>query len=120
MPYETRWVAPKRALKHQNVSLYHVYKNDNVEEMILGEFYTTNPNGDDNQFDVRKLSTWTEPPHPPFTNTAKNVRDLARLELAWKKYHAAGTEQKHIFKVLRRAIEKGELKAHPDTLKPKH
>jgi len=80
------WVDAYEFLTHKGVTIYHSYKNDDVDQGPREFWYCLLPwHGEDEAFDVRDLSTWYNDPE--------------------------GTDIK---KVLRDAINKGELKAPPD------
>jgi hypothetical protein len=74
MPYRTINVKAPLFMTHKAVKVYHVFRHDDATAGDLRTYaYTLDPfaGSDDDRdgkvtFDVRKLSTWQEPPHPPF------------------------------------------------------
>lgn len=118
MPYRTtsRWVNPKRLLKHKGIAIYHTYEDDDIDNGEQRYWFTTF--NDENcesfvnrDFDVRYLSTWTEPTHPPYTSGLKGDA-LHAANKAWEKYWADKVEFKHIKGVIKAAIDKGEINAN--------
>lgn len=64
MPYSSAWVPPEVYVTHGDVTVYHIYKNDDVEQGQMSFWYTTEETGyfDDaasGVFDVRDLAGWT-------------------------------------------------------------
>lgn len=63
MPWRTEWVAPAIYLHHSGVTVYHSYKDNNIEQPLTF-WYTTNPEyyeefggeTDPFEFDVRDLN----------------------------------------------------------------
>jgi hypothetical protein len=112
MPWSSEQVPAELFLRHNGVSIYHTYKND---EMMSGPwrywFVTYAYDGENQEFDVRELSTWTEPTRPPYLTGDDNTPENKAL---WDKYHEDGIEEKHIKAVLIAAIEKGEIVKHPE------
>jgi len=112
MPYRTRYVKPAVFLRMGNVTVYYIYRDDNIDNGIRRYHYTTDPvKGSDHDagstFDVRELSTWKQPAQPPFL-TGRN--DTPKNKAAWDKYEQEGVETKAIRKAIRDAIAKGEIK----------
>ncbi|MBC6714766.1 hypothetical protein H9Q09_01020 [Aurantimonas sp. DM33-3] len=65
MPYRQEWVAPERMIRHQNVSIWCVYKDDDLGQGPRTYWFTTDiSEGEDSEFafDVRHLP---EPPTGP-------------------------------------------------------
>lgn len=66
MPYRTEMVDPEVFVEHLGVTVYHIYKNDDIDEGPRAYWFTTNVNGSDNDghgqdgtFDVRSLEAAT-------------------------------------------------------------
>ena len=114
MPYRSVSVKAPLFMRHGGTKVYHVYRHDDADSGVLRQYaYTLDPvdGSDDDQdgkvtFDVRELSTWREPEHPPFLcgdgDTPENRR-------AWERHHADGVEEKAIKAAIRAALDKGEI-----------
>ena len=99
MPYAPRQlIAPEIALHHQNVIIYHTYRNDDLESGAWTYRFTTHPDDLDvtHHFDVRELSVWKADPFVALTARA--------AQKSW-----AADEDQHIRKLLIQAIESGEI-----------
>jgi hypothetical protein len=114
MPCTSKWVKPEKLLTKKGVNVYCVYKNDDCENNPPYDYHFTLDvlGGDtENSFDVRELSTWKAPAHPPFTcgkdNTPKNRK-------AWDKYQDDGVLDTAVKTAIREAIVSGELKVPED------
>ena len=64
MPYRTEWVDPEVFLTYGDVTVYHTYKHDDVEQGRMTYWYTTDEDGSiegylEGTFDVRNLAGWT-------------------------------------------------------------
>lgn len=73
MPYESRWVKPEILLRHKGVTVYHVYKDDEIQSGVRFFHYTTNLDGsesDETTFDVRDIPGFDVKllPQPEFFN----------------------------------------------------
>ena len=101
-------------MRHKGVRVYHIYRHDDADSGVLRtHVFTFDPlDGSDDEvdgevtFDVRDLSTWVEPNHPPFLTGKGNTQTNRR---AWEKYRQNGTEQKTIKAAIRAALDAGEL-----------
>lgn len=61
MPYKTEWVEPALFLEHNGVKVWHVYKDDDVEQGLRSFWFVSDPiNGenDGSDWDVRDLAAW--------------------------------------------------------------
>lgn len=75
MPYETVWVDPEVYVTHNGVTVYHLYKNDDIDQGVRTYQFTIDPNlgegdwvfPDTRLFDVREL--------PDFTDASWNERE---------------------------------------------
>jgi hypothetical protein len=116
MPWQTTYVEPEVFLRFRGVTVYHTYKNDDINQGTRTYSFTLSRDcAEDscscerapckNLFDVRGLPNWSEPPHPPFLTAA----NIAANQKAWARYHANRTEEKHIRRVLREATRQGFL-----------
>ena len=58
MPFSSEWVDPEIALVHNDVTVYHVYKDDDWNNGRLSCWFTMKSDGSDCQddFDVRSLA----------------------------------------------------------------
>jgi len=107
MPYKEEWVDPEVFLEHKGITIYHIYKNDNIDQGERTYHYTTDiEEGErgDSAFDVRDLDNWTEPNHPPFLSGAG---DTPENRAAWAKYHKEEGDITHIRAIVIEAIDKG-------------
>ena len=62
MPYRTEWESPERAVVHNGVTVYHVYKNNEFDSGTLEHWYTLDEYDDDetdSSFDVRELKAFS-------------------------------------------------------------
>jgi hypothetical protein len=62
MPYRTEWESPAVMVEHSGVTVFRVYKNNDVEQprhywFTLDELETSDES--DAAFDVRELPNWT-------------------------------------------------------------
>ncbi len=110
MPTKNVYVKPHVFMTYKGMKVYHTYESGELSEENTYYFCTEIDAADDddsgNQFDVRDLPTWAEPPHPPFTtgrnNTPKNRK-------AWEEYHASNTLKKAMKSAIRKAIDSGYI-----------
>ena len=113
MPTRTVYAKPEVFLRRKGVTVYHVYKDDEMENPPRDCIYTTDPEeggdyDDDTKrtFDVRELSTWARPACPPYL-TGKD--DTPRNRRAWERHHTDRVEEKAMKKAIRDAVDKGEI-----------
>lgn len=101
MPYAPRQIVPPAvALVYRGLTIYHTYRDDELEAGALTYQFTTNLNDMDInlQFDVRELPEWIADPFQiPTTPLAQKT---------WSQ-----DEDRHILKVLRSAIDDGSIPA---------
>lgn len=117
MPYFHEWVEPTIFIEHNNIKIYHTYRNDDIEQGTANYYYTTNkyntdyknPCSDEAIFDVHDLPNWIEPPHPPYIHSNLKEKRSQELELEWKVYHNEGILMKHNRKIVKEAIEAGHI-----------
>jgi hypothetical protein len=113
MPTRTVYAKPEVFLRRKGITIYHVYKDDDADNPPRDNIYTTDPteggeydNDPRRTFDVRELSTWSRPAHPPLLNgdddTPKNRR-------AWERYRSDRIEERAMRKAIRDAIDRGEI-----------
>lgn len=58
MPYRTEWQEPEVFLEHNGVTVYHTYKDDDIEQGPRTYWFVTGKHeGEDEAFDVRDLET---------------------------------------------------------------
>jgi len=110
MPHKDTWVKPAKLLTKRGINVYHVYKDDDSGNNPAYEYHFTLDilGGDtENSFDVRELSTWQAPIHPPFLCGTGDTRKNRR---AWEKYHAENVELQAVKEAIREAIKSEELK----------
>ena len=114
MPYRSIRVKAPLFMRHKGSKVYHIFKHDDADAGDLRTYtYTLDPfeGSDDDRdgkvtFDVRNLSTWQEPPHPPFLS---GDGDTPANRRAWKRHQADKVEEKAIKAAIRAALAKGEI-----------
>jgi len=80
MPFSSEWVPPEEYMSHAGVTVYHVYKDDDVEQGARTYWYTVNPEGGDNDdeeegvFDIREFDN----PNGHDLNTTAGQQALLR------------------------------------------
>lgn len=124
MPYHAEWVDPEVFLVHNGVTVYHTYRDDDLDQGPRTYGFTLNPCcGEEyrcdcpapgpcrNVFDVCELSNWIAPLHPPFLTGDQNTPEN---NAAWNKYREDRVEEKRIEATIREAIEKGLIVAPPE------
>lgn len=114
MPYEQIWVKPEKLLKHKGVTVYHTYKNDDLENGARCEYFVTDPHkGDDESWHVRDLSNWKDLPPQPAIEIGMTVKQVKKIE---KQILALGDWRgrwfNHCKAIIKVAIEKGEINAN--------
>lgn len=66
MPYTSAFVPAEVFMEHNGVTIYHVYKNDDMNQGARWYLYATTDHGwdaendQDGEFDVHDLPTWPE------------------------------------------------------------
>jgi hypothetical protein len=58
MPYVTEWVENELFIEHQDIRIYHVYKDDDLSAGARTYLFTTDPNGFEGgeaSFDIRDI-----------------------------------------------------------------
>lgn len=65
MPYRTEWVHPDVFIEHAGVTVYRIYKSDDVDQGARMYWFSTRIDGSDDDahgtggtFDVRMLDDW--------------------------------------------------------------
>lgn len=116
MPFSIEWVDPEVFLKHKGVAVYCTYKYNDIGAGARTYSFTLDPRcGEDscecedrcrNVFDVRKLTTWIEPPHPPYLTGEHNTPENRK---AWDRWHEDRVEERHIRDAIQQAIDRGLL-----------
>jgi hypothetical protein len=113
MPYRTIQVKAPLFMRHKGAKVYRIFKNDDADGDIRQYSFTFDPieGGDDQNdgivnFDVRDLSTWAEPPHPP---SLSGDGDTPANRKAWKRHRDERVEEKTIKAAIRAALDKGEI-----------
>ena len=121
MPYKTVWVEPEVFLEHNGVTVYHTYKDDDIDQGANWYWFTLQELGSECEgaFDIRDVDPLdllkSHPPHrggPEWESATPQERD-AIME-AWGKWHESGFDEARR-DVLRHAIDKGLLKAPGST-----
>lgn len=104
MPFTPpRLIKPKKFLQHKGRSIYHTYRDDELEGGTLTFTYTTSLDDTDIdwQFDVRELPAWARSPFPSSPLDYKGPKGTFTSE-----------ELRHIRKVIKQAIDSGEIPFH--------
>jgi hypothetical protein len=114
MPFKTAWEGPELFVEHKGVKVFHTYKDDDVNQGQRCYWLTVNAECgmtarvcEDQPcrhvFDVRGLSTWREPEHPPYCTENNTPQNHASWERYWK-------QEAHAIKAsVVAAIDRGEL-----------
>jgi hypothetical protein len=119
MPYKTESVPPELFMEHGGLKVYRTYRCGDIEQAVRTYGYSLDEFCGEDEcgcadvpckyvFDVRRLSNWTEPPHPPFLT---GQGDSPANRKAWDVYRAEAVEENHIKAVISNAIDWGFLKA---------
>jgi hypothetical protein len=108
-----------RFLTHQGVSIYHIFKYDDIRQGPITYHFTTDKEngsyfGDSPfTFDVRDLNVPSKVKltyHPPFVNTPEYINSgtekKAQIDVAWKDWLSQG-QNKAIAVIIGEAIEAG-------------
>ena len=114
MPFRSIAVKAPLFMRHKGLRIYHIYRRDDADSGVLRQYaYTFDPvDGSDDltdghvTFDVRNLSTWKPPAHPP---SLSGDGDTPANRRAWKRFESDGVEEKAIKAAIRGAIDKGEV-----------
>lgn len=122
MPTITQWCPPAVFLKHNGVTVYCVYKNDDVDQGRQEFKFTTHDADDEGQFDIREdlkvssLSRLDE--HPPFLSmtdarfAAATPEQRAQWKLDWEAWHAeGGGRHQAVTAILKEGIDLGLIVA---------
>lgn len=75
----TSWVPPEEFVAHNEVTIYHVYKDDDADQGMRDFWYTTSEGGGEGsefEFDVRMLPDYDEKDHE---GTIKRAIDAGLL-----------------------------------------
>ena len=84
MPTSSSWVDPEVFLTHNGVTVYHAYRDDDVDQGALWYHFTLDCNSDDNSFDIRNLDVplgpRVEPDIPYLTNTDPRYAAVSEAE----------------------------------------
>jgi hypothetical protein len=117
MPYVSTYVLPDEYLTHNEVTVYHMYNDDDYGNGPQEYHFTTSSDGeffdDESQIDVRELTTWAEPEQPHYVNTESiGTPEYAARHAAWHVYNKA--LQTAIREAIIKAIEIGEIVNYED------
>jgi hypothetical protein len=102
-------------IEHRGLKVYRTYKEDDYDQGTRHYSFTVNVEcgelggrcGEEpcrHVFDVRELSTWQAPAHPPYCTGAHDTPDN---HAAWEQYWAQ--EQQSICAAIKAAIEGGGI-----------
>lgn len=120
MPTISTYVAPEIVLTHNGVTIYHTYKNDEIEQGPSDYWFTLDPDDTEidgeTRFDVRELqvpSAVLLKAHPPYLSgphwVAASSSTRAKWKRQWDDWHEFILPYT-IGQVLVDAIEQGLLK----------
>lgn len=118
MPYQTVWVEPEEFLEYKGVTVYHTYRDDDIDQGILFEKFVLSTNSDAEPFWLRELdvdNTHLLDAHPPYASEsypewqAANKEERRKILAAWRVWHDTGYDEAKRA-VLKAAIDKGLLK----------
>lgn len=111
MPFHSEFKSAELFYSYGDVSIYLTYKDDEMSTNPPRDFWFVLDDqlGEADAFDVRDLKAWQPEPHPPFLIGTNNTEENKR---AWEKYYSEKGTQNHVKKVLRLAIDSGELKPY--------
>ena len=115
MPTQTVWIDPELFLEHQEVRVFHTYKDDDFDQGAQRYDFTVNPQCGEadslchdqpcqHVFNVRELSTWQPSKQPPYCT---GVHDTPENHAAWDRYWEQ--EQAGMKTAIIAAIDRGEL-----------
>jgi hypothetical protein len=116
MPYRTVWEDPEVYLEHNGVTVYHTYKDDEVEQGPRTYYFVTNiSDSEDEAFDVREFKVPSRVAlegHPPYLSESySRYRDASpeQREQWGREWHLwqTGGEAEVIKTILREAIDQG-------------
>ncbi|MDK9702469.1 MAG: hypothetical protein OEL20_04965 [Sulfuritalea sp.] len=117
MPTRTTWVDPEVCLQHNDVTIYHTYRDDDMDQGRCRSYYTADGASDDNAFDIRDLDVPSKAllaGHPPFLSDSDPIyqgatpRQRKAFAADWTKWQEdGGGEDQAIRAVLKDAIEAG-------------
>ena len=121
MPYKTIWVEPEVFFEHNGVTVYHTYRDDDIDQGANWFWFTLREDGgeDKGAFDIRDVDPLNllknHPPlfvNPCWESATPQERD-AIME-AWDKWYESGFAEARRA-VLRYAIDNGLLKSPGST-----
>lgn len=117
MPYIESFTRPEQFMKYKGVEIFHVYKDDDVNQGEKTWEFTLDPTEDGHSFDVRDFDVPSHAgldAHPPYTTLSnpEYVAATPEQKEAWKKawatWYACG-QYEAILAVLCEAIDLGLL-----------
>jgi hypothetical protein len=116
MPWSEEQVPAELFLSHNGVHIYCTYDQNEMSDGASENYFANYPYADQSteSFDVRELSTWVEPDHPGYRGFENPENQTPENEAAWKRYHEDKVYEKAVKAAIIAAIDKGEIKAHPD------
>ena len=115
MPYKTIWVEPEVFLEHSGVTVYHTYKDDDIEQGASWYWFRLDQEeNDEGEFDIRDLDPLgllrnNSPTRGGPGWGAASPEEKDAIMEAWAKWHESGFDEARRA-VLRNAIDKGLLK----------
>ena len=127
MPWSSEWIPPEIFFEHGGVSVYHTYKNDDLDYGPSGVWFTLDEYGcnesgvmdDSFHLDIRDLDKEVFPDdpllegHPPFLNKSNFPDESAaaydEAKQSWVQWRAGENCLKK--RILREAIDRGLLRS---------
>lgn len=125
MPTRSVWVEPELFLVHNDVAVYSTYHDDDIDQGASLYVFTTNPDSDDEHFDVRELNVPAKDlltAHPLFlaadcnpAYASASAEQKVALRKQWEEWlKVGGGEAQAIVSVLKQAIEMGLVTSPED------
>lgn len=110
MPYKTVQAVAPLLLSHNGVDVYYTFKENDMSNMQNEYHYVLDDSLNvEDSFDVRELTTWKEPLHPPFLVEDNNTPEN---RAAWDQYRKGEFVINAIKLAIIAAIDSGELKPY--------
>lgn len=120
MPYKIIWVEPEVFLEHNGVTVYHTYRDDDIDQGTDRYWFRLDQEENDGKFDILDVDPLNLlKNHPPFFKVNPSWESATPQERdaimeAWNKWHESGFDEARRA-VLKHAIDNGLLKATTST-----
>ena len=83
MPYSNRWINNPKFTTHKGITIYRIYKNDEVDCGMRDYWFGLAPDSSDegmDSFDIRELPTW-DPAADEVEDTRKGFRKIIKAAI---------------------------------------